>query len=188
MFQTPRILSRLILIAVTTVSFAAIAAAQPRDHLTDQETDLIRFHQQLDKRVEVFIKAIDRRFAIINGLEQAKTKKVAKEEPDWGDLPKGSRAQLLGDVAAILDEAITNIDDVSRRDEKSPLISRSLRKLTSATNGYVTQVKALASQTKDADELAAIERVLQHAEQIIEVGNQLPAPATDKTDKKKTKP
>lgn len=183
---TPRILSRLVLIAAVSLSVVTIAAAQPRDHLTDKETDLIRFHQQLDKRMDVFIKAIDRRFAIINGLEQAKTKKIDKEEPEWGDLPKGSRAQLLGDIAAILDEAITNIDDVSRRDEKSPLISRALRKLTAAANGYVTQVKTMASQTKDTDELSAIERVLLQAEQIIEVGNQLPPPSADK--KKKDKP
>lgn len=186
MFLSPRILGRFVLLAVAFFSFAAIATAQPRDHLTDQETDLIRFHQQLDKRIDVFIKAMDRRLAIINGLEQAKTKKIDREEPEWGDLPKGSRAQLLGDIASILDEAITNIDDVSRRDEKSPLISRSLRKLTAATNGYVTQVKSLATQTKDADELSAIERVIQHAEQIIEVGNQLPPPSTDK--KKKNNP
>jgi hypothetical protein len=184
MLPAARIVSRLILLAVVSFSFAAIAVAQPRDHLTDKETDLIRFHQQLDKRIDVFIKAIDRRFALINGLEQAKTKKIDKEEPDWGDLPKGSRAQLLGDIASILDEAITNIDDVSRRDEKSPLISRALRKLTAATNGYVTQIKTMASQTKDADELSAIERVLQHAEQIIEAGNQLPPPSTDKNKSK----
>ena len=183
---TSLILSRLVLIAAVSLSVVTIAAAQPRDHLTDKETDLIRFHQQLDKRMDVFIKAIDRRFAIINGLEQAKTKKIDKEEPEWGDLPKGSRAQLLGDIAAILDEAITNIDDVSRRDEKSPLISRALRKLTAAANGYVTQVKTMASQTKDTDELSAIERVLLQAEQIIEVGNQLPPPSADK--KKKDKP
>lgn len=186
MFPAPRIPGRLVLLAVVSLSLAAIAIAQPRDHLTGQETELIRFHQQLDKRIDVFIKAMDRRFAIINGLEQAKTKKIDKEEPEWGDLPKGSRAQLLGDVASILDEAITNIDDVSRRDEKNPLISRSLRKLTAATNGYVTQVRSMAGQTKDAEELSAIERVLQHAEQIIEVGNQLPPPSADK--KKKDKP
>ena len=186
MFTPLPIPGRLVLLAVVSLLFAAIASAQPRDHLTDQETDLIRFHQQLDKRMDVFIKAMDRRFAIINGLEQAKTKKIDREEPEWGDLPKGSRAQLLGDIASILDEAITNIDDVSRRDEKSPLISRSLRKLTAATNGYLTQVKSMASQTKDTDELSAIERVLQHAEQIIEVGNQLPPPSADK--KKKDKP
>ena len=185
MFLPLQMLRRLFLLAVVLLSFTAIATAQPRDHLTDPETDLIRFHQQLDKRIDVFIKAMDRRFAIINGLAQPKTKKSDKEEPEWGELPKGSRAQLLGDIASILDEAITNIDDVSRRDEKSPLISRALRKLTAATNGYVTQVKSLASQTRDADELSAIERVLQQAEQIIEVGNQLPPPSTEK---KKSKP
>jgi len=40
-------------------------SAQSRDHLTDQETELVRFYQELDKRIEVFIKAIDRRFAIL---------------------------------------------------------------------------------------------------------------------------
>src|SRR6266511_3536629 len=113
---------------------AGSATAQTRDHLTDQETELVRFHQELDKRIDVFIKAIDRRFAIINGVAQPKTKKIVKDEPDWGDVPKGTRAELVGDIAGILDEAITNIDDVARRDEKNPLISRSLRKLTTAAN------------------------------------------------------
>src|SRR4029077_20209635 len=88
-------------------------AAQTRDHLTDQETDLVRFYQELDKRIEVFIKAIDRRFAIIKGTAQPASKKLMKDEPEWGDLPKGTRTELLGDIAGILDEAITNIDDVS---------------------------------------------------------------------------
>src|SRR5215475_11826777 len=93
--------------------FAGSASAQTRDHLTDAETDLIRFHQELDKRVEVFIKAMDRRFEIINGVADPKMKKLMKDEPDWGDTPKGTRAQLISDIAGILDEAITNIDDVS---------------------------------------------------------------------------
>lgn len=185
MFLSPRVLRRLVFVAVASLSFAALAQAQPRDHLTDQESELIRFHQQLDKRIEVFIRAIDRRFAIVNGSEQVKTKRIERGEPEWGDLPKGSRAELLGDIAAILDEAITNIDDVSRRDEKNPLISRSLRKLTAASNGYVTQLNTLRTQTKNADELAVIERVLEHTNQIIEVGNQLPAASTEK---KKDKP
>jgi len=165
--------------------FVTSAGAQTRDHLTDPESELIRFHQELDKRIDVFIKAIDRRFAIINGTEQPKIKKVAKEEPDWGDAPKGTRAELLGDIAGILDEAITNIDDVSRRDEKSPLISRALRKLTASATNYATQLNAMIKQTKDGEELAAIERALDNANEIIEVGTKLPPP---ETDKKKSKP
>jgi hypothetical protein len=166
--------------------------AQTRDHLTDQETELVRFYQELDKRIDVFIKAIDRRFAIINGTAQPSTKKPAKksgeeDEPEWGELPKGTRTELLGDIAGILDEAITNLDDVSHRDKRNPLISRSLRKLTSVANGYLTQLATLKNQTTDPDEVAAIERVADNANQIIEVGAKLPTPPPD-ADKKKKKP
>ena len=168
------------------IFFAGPAQAQ-RDHLTDAETDLIRFYRELDKRIEVFIKAADRRFAIINGTAQPSTKKANKEEPDWGGVPKGTRAQLLDDVAGILDEAITNIDDVSRRDEKNPMISRSLRKLTSAVNGYLVQLNAMKAKVTDHDEIAAIEHVAAQANQIITAGKDLPAAAPEE-EKKKKKP
>jgi len=160
--------------------------AQTRDHLTDPETDLVRFYQELDKRTEVFIKAIDRRFAIINGTSQPAAKKLVKDEPDWGELPKGTRAELLGDIAGILDEAITNLDDVSHRDEKNPLISRSLRKLTASANGYLRQLSALKEQVKDPDEAAAIDHAADNAKQIIEVVTKLPA--AEPVEKKKKKP
>ena len=177
-------------IVLSVVLFAAATAvvpAQTRDHLTDAETDLVRYYQELDKRVDVFIKAVDRRFAVINGTAQPSTKKTMKDEPNWGDVPKGTRAELLGDIAGILDEAITNIDDVSRRDEKSPLLSRALRKLTAASSRYLTQLEALKRQTKNDDELAAIERVADNANQIIEAGKKL-SPASADEDQKKKKP
>ena len=162
---------------------ATSAAAQTRDHLTDPESELIRFHQELDKRIDVFIKAIDRRFGIINGVAEPKVKKVSKDEPDWGDAPKGTRAELLGDIAGILDEAITNIDDVSRRDEKNPMISRALRKLSASATNYAAQLTAMLKQSKDGDELSAIERALDEANEIIEVGSKLPPPETQKKKK-----
>ena len=168
-----------ILVIATPVS------AQTRDHLTDQETELVRFYQELDKRIDIFIRAIDRRFAIINGAAPPPSKKLLKDEPEWGEPPKGTRTQLLGDIAGILDEAITNIDDVSRRDEKNPMISRALRKLTTAANRYMTQLAALQNQTKDVDEQAALERVADNANQIIEVGAKLPQPTAESDKKKK---
>ena len=170
------------------IFYAGDVQAQ-RDHLTDAETDLIRYYRELDKRTEIFIKAADRRFAIINGTAQPSTKKANKEEPDWGGVPKGTRAQLLDDVAGILDEAITNIDDVSRRDEKNPMISRSLRKLTSAVNGYLVQLNAMKSKVTDHDEIAAIEHVGDQANQIIAAGKNLSAaPPEEEKEKKKKKP
>jgi len=176
------------LLTTATLLFTRSASAQTRDHLTEQESELVRYNQELDKRTDVFIRAIDLRFAIINGkVAPIKPKKSNKDEPDWGEPPKGTRAELLGDIAGILDEAITNIDDVSRRDEKNPLLSRSLRKLTASTNGYLNQLNALRNQAKDPDELAAMVRIQDYASQIVEVGNKLPPPAPD-SDKKKKKP
>jgi hypothetical protein len=185
--RTPPIVMIWLALCAGILLIAGPASAQTRDHLTDQETELVRFYQELDKRIEVFIKAMDRRFAIINGRAQTASKKLMKDEPEWGDLPKGTRTELLGDIAGILDEAITNIDDVSRRDEKNPLISRSLRKLTVAANGYLAQIAVLKNQAKDVDEQAAIERVADNANQIIEVGAKLPPPPAE-SDKKKKKP
>jgi hypothetical protein len=170
-----------IFLSTTSVS------AQNRDHLTEQETQLVRDNQELDKRIDIFIKAVDRRFAIINGTAQPTPKKEKKDAEDWGDLPKGSRTDLLSDIAGILDEAITNIDNVSQRDAKNPLISKSLRKLTSASKGYLNQLAALKNQAKDADELSAIERVANNANEIVEVGSKLPTPSPE-SDKKKKKP
>jgi len=111
-------------------------------------------------------------------------KKSNKDEPDWGEIPKGSRADLINDIAGILDEAITNIDDVGRRDEKNPLIARSLRRLTVAANLYAGQFNLIRSHTSNDDELSAIERVLDYTQQIVEVGGKLPPPAPEKTKSK----
>jgi hypothetical protein len=174
-----------ITVTVGFLLFTTSASAQARDHMTDSETELVRYYQELDKRIEIFIKAVDRRFAIINGTAQPPSKKLIKDEPDWGEAPKGTRTELLGDIAGILDEAIMNIDDVSRRDERNPLISRSLRKLTAAAKGYLNQLAALKSTAKDADELSAIDRVADNVNQIIDVGSKLPPPTTDENAKKK---
>ena len=174
------------IMAAIFLSTASISA-QTRDHLTEQETQLVRDNQELDKRIDIFIKAVDRRFAIINGTAQPTPKKEKKDAEDWGDLPKGSRTDLLSDIAGILNEAITNIDNVSQRDAKNSLISKSVRKLTAASNGYLNQLTALKNQAKDADELSAIERVANNANEIVEVGRKLPPP-TPESDKKKRKP
>src|SRR5689334_17889603 len=147
-----RVVLRSLILSIA-VLFTISINAQTRDHLTDAETDLVRYWQQLDKRTEVFIKAADRRFAIINGATPAPIKKADKEEPDWGDVPKGTRAQLLGDVAGILDEAINNIDNAASRDPKNPLVTRALRKLNNAANGYVQQLNSLKTKTTNPDEI-----------------------------------
>ena len=148
-----RLIARGVIVALSLL-LAISATAQQRDHLTDAETDLVRFYQEIDKRTDVFIKAADRRFAIINGAAQPATKKLVKDEPEWGDPPKGNRTELLGDIAGILDEAITNIDNVASRDAKNPLLSRSLRKLSTAANGYLNQLNSIKTKVPTPDRSA----------------------------------
>src|SRR2546421_4380320 len=188
----PRLMTGGVIVAISLLS-ATSASAQARDHLTDAETDLVRFYQELDKRTEVFIKAADRRFAIINGAPQPAAKKLVKDEPEWGDPPKGTRAELLGDIAGILDEAITNIDNVSSREARNPLLSRALRKLSTAANGYLNQLNSLKIKVTDPDEVAAIERVADEVKEITDASGHLPSGAPedkdkDSKDKKRKKP
>jgi len=151
-----------------------IAAAQQRDHLTEKEVDLVKEAQALDKRVDVFIKAAERRMMVINNSAGANAKQLKKDSERWGELPTGSRAELVADIAKILDEAITNIDDVSARDERNPLIGKSLRKLAQTVNAMMAQLKPLAAEAKSEAEIASFELLNEDAQSILEAANKLP--------------
>ena len=145
-----------------------------RDHLTPQEVDLVKEAQALDKRTDVFIRAAERRLMVINNSSAANAKVLKKESERWGELPTGSRAELIGDIARIFDEAITNIDDVSARDERNPLIAKSLRKLATSVNTIMGQLKPLAVDAKSDAEIANFEMLNEDAQSILEAANKLP--------------
>ncbi|HEU4933925.1 MAG TPA: hypothetical protein VFT48_17695 [Pyrinomonadaceae bacterium] len=162
-----------------------IAQAQQRDHLTQQEVDLVKEAQILDKRIDVFIKATERRMMVINNSAGANAKLLKKDSERWGELPTGSRAELVSDIAKILDEAITNIDDVSARDERNPLIAKSLRKLAQSVTTIMGQLKPLATEAKSDAEIASFELLAEDAQSILEAANKLPPEVvTDKKAKK----
>lgn len=175
-----------VLLFLGAMLFASPAAAQQRDHLTPQEVDLVKEAQILDKRIDVFIKAADRRLFVIKGGTAAtapNSKQAKKDAEKWGELPTGSRAELVSDIARILDEAITNIDDVSSRDERNPLIGKSLRKLATAVNAIMTDLKPLATEAKGDAEIASFELLNEDAQSILEAATKLP-PEVEKVDKK----
>jgi hypothetical protein len=161
-----------------------LIVAQTRDHLTEHEVDLVKEAQALDKRIEVFIKAAERRVMVINGSVPPNTKQSKKDAELWGDLPTGSRAELVSDIARIFDEAITNIDDVSARDERNPLIAKSLRKLATSVNAIMTQLKPLSAEAKSDAEVASFELLNEDAQSILEAVNKLPPEVVDKKAKK----
>jgi len=165
---------------------AHASTVQKRDHLTQQEVDLVKEAQVLDKRIDVFIKAAERRLMVINGAAGANAKQLKKDSERWGELPAGSRAELVSDIARILDEAITNIDDVSTRDERNPLIAKSLRKLALSVNSIMAQLKPLSADAKGEAEVASFELLNEGAQSILEAATKLP-PEVEKKAKKNEK-
>lgn len=163
-----------------------VSAQQRRDHLTPQEQDLVKDAQILDKRIEIFIKAAERRLLALNGTDAAASKQLKKDQEKWGELPTGSRAELIRDIARILDEAITNIDDVSSNDERNPLIPKALRKLAAEATVIVERLRPLQTAAKSEAEMAGWEQLLENAESIVQAANRLPPP-TDKKEKKNDK-
>jgi hypothetical protein len=182
--MTTRILFTIFLVLFVGPTFFSEASTfQKRDHLTTQEVELVKEARALDKRIEVFIKAAERRMLVINGSSAANAKQLKKDSERWGELPTGSRAELVSDIARILDEAITNIDDVSARDERNPLIPKSLRKLAGSVNTILAQLKPLSAEAKSDAEVASFELLHEDAQSILEAANKLP-PEVEKKAKK----
>jgi len=170
-----------LLLSIITV---AQATTPQREHLTPQEIDLVKEAQALDKRIDVFIKCVERRLMVINNSAAANAKQLKKDSERWGELPTGSRAELVGDIARIFDEAITNIDDVSARDERNPLIGKSLRKLAASVNTIMGQLKPLSADAKSDAEVASFEMLNEDAKSVLEAVAKLP-PEVEKKAKAK---
>jgi hypothetical protein len=151
---------------VLTQLFINTAFAQ-RDNLTEKEQELVREAQEISKRTDVFIKAIERRLLVINNPNAVQTK---KEEEKWGALPAGTRAQLLADIARIFDEAITNIDDTAERSPKSEHLPKALKALNDAAQRLMPQLIALRDKTSE-DEREQLERAIENAQSIIDAAN-----------------
>jgi hypothetical protein len=176
------------LIIVLSALFNVTAPLQSREHLTPKEIDLIKDSQELDKRIDVFVKAAERRLLVLNGVDAASAKQLKKDADSWGELPSGTRAELIGDIAKIFDEAITNIDDLNSRDERNPLIPKALRKLAAAATRTLEQLKPLQAQANQV-EIGNLELLKANADEILAAANKLPPPAekTGKGEKSKEK-
>lgn len=180
---TPCLIALVMLLAVVGWT----NAAPKRDHLTPLEVEQVREAQILDKRIDVFIKVAERRLALIANPNAADIKQSAKDLEKWGEMPKGTRTELLSDLAGILDEAITNIDDVAARDAENRLLPKALRKLAAAANGFISQLTPLRAQAKDENEREALEQALEYAQQIIVAANKLPPDVKEKGKAEKSK-
>lgn len=154
--------------------------AQRRDYLTEQEGDLVREAQELDLRISILTKAIDRRFLILEN-RQAELKDVEK----WGE-PKGTKAELLFDISKILLSAIDNIEYVAEKDAANKLLPKSVHNLADASRKYLPQLEAYKSRVTEKMEQAAILTSIDYCNQIIEASTKVPKEAPKEEKKKKS--
>ncbi|HEX8920643.1 MAG TPA: hypothetical protein VF766_04155 [Pyrinomonadaceae bacterium] len=147
-----------------------------RDYLTPKEEERVKEAQILDKRIEVFIKAAERRLLVLTDTSAGSSKQVQKDLDKWGELPKGTRVELIMDIANILDAAIVNIDDVAARDERNALLPKALRKLADAAARFQTQLTAMREQFREEQERRAVEQVMENVQEILGAAAKLSSP------------
>ncbi len=160
-------------------TFSTSATAQHREYFTDEEIELIRDNQQIDNRIDVLVKAIDRRFGVLNISVNG-----SKKGKEWGNLPTGTRSELLSDIRNILQKAIDDIDNLSARPdsmvltveerEKKPkraisnLFPKAVRSLAKAAERYKPALKQTLDTTKDQREKGLILDMIDMCSDIIE--------------------
>lgn len=159
------------------------ASAQGRDYFTDEEVEMIREAQQIDMRMDLLAKIIDRRFAVLN-IDVGAPKMSKKESDKWGKPPEGSHTQLLSDIKNILQKAIDDIDNLSERptsmvidpdepkDKKKPkdfanLFPKAVRTLAKAAERYKPALTAELDKTKDEHEKGIILDSIEMCDDII---------------------
>jgi hypothetical protein len=165
------------LVCAALLSTHAAAPARQREHLTPEEADLVRDNQELDKRTEVFIHAAERRLLAVTDPAEA-AKQQAKEKEKWG-VVKGTRAELLYDISKILDEAVTNVDDAAEHNPGSPLLRKSLYKLSESAARIAPQLAKLREGTKDEAEADQLDRAIETAQEILDAAKQRAVTAED---------
>jgi hypothetical protein len=140
-----------------------LAQSQRRDHLTEQEADLVRNFQEIDKRMEIFAKAAERRLLVLADPNATQKK---KEEEIWGPMPTGSKLELLQDYKRILEEAEEKLDDWYNRAGKDNLLPKALSKFKEAVTKQIAQLRALAPQLTDRKEQRALLEAIEEAETV----------------------
>jgi hypothetical protein len=157
------ILRRILVIVGFAFLLHPSVEAQKRDHLTEQEVDLVREAQAIDQRIMVFIKVADRRLLVLATPNPTQKK---KEEEIWGPLPTGTKLELLTDYKRILEEAEEKLDDAYERGAKNELIPKALSKFKEAVTRQIAQLRGLASQVTDPKEQRALAEAIEEAETV----------------------
>ncbi len=172
---------------------ASTASAQRRDYMTDPEIELVRDSQDIDQRVLVLTKMIDRRFTAL-GVDVGGWKQSGKDEKIWGAAPAGTPSNLLADIRQLLQKAVDDVDDVAEHNENTLtqnkteglLFPAGVRSLATAATRYQQALKSILEKTKDERDKGVILTSMELCQEIIDSVTKLPA-ETKEEEKKRTK-
>ncbi|HEY8561297.1 MAG TPA: hypothetical protein VIL74_13050 [Pyrinomonadaceae bacterium] len=158
--------------------FPRAADAQRRDYLTEAEIELVRDNQEIDARVEVLTKAIERRFAVISN-------QTVKESEKWGAPPAGTRLQLLNDIEKLLGKAIDDLNQVAERNKENKLFPKAVNKLADSCAAYLPKFRSFLDAAQDGKERGALLGATESCNQVIEASANVPKEPTKEQKKKK---
>jgi len=130
----------LFFVLVTLASIISVSA-QRRDYMTEAEVEIVRNNQDIDARVSVLSKMIDRRFAVI-GINTGAPPKPKKSEDEWGEEPKGTRLEIHSDIRQLLEKAIDDIDSIPGR------LPEKMKDQKKGVNPFNNAVKSLAGSAR----------------------------------------
>jgi len=161
--------------------------------MTDAEIELVRDNQDIDKRVQVLTKMIDRRFTAL-GVDVSGWKQSGKDDKMWGEAPAGTPSNLMADIRQILQKAVDDVDDVAEHNENTLtqnkteglLFPAGVRSLASAAARYQPALKTLLDKTKDERDKGTILTSMELCQEIMDSVTKLPA-ETKEDGKKRTK-
>jgi hypothetical protein len=176
-----RLFASLFLAASVLLMSVVEASSQRRDYMTDEEIELVRVNQDIDKRINVLTRMIDRRFAAM-GIEVGGWKPSEKDKTTWGDIRTGTPSQLLQDVRQLLQKAIDDVDDVAMHNENTLtqnkteglLFPKAVRDLAAAASRYIPALKSTLQKTTDERDKGLIHASLESCQDILDAVTKLP--------------
>jgi hypothetical protein len=177
------------LFAVTAAASSMHAQSSHRDYMTDAEIELVRDAQDIDARIAVLTKMIDRRFAVLK-LDVGGAAIPNKESDKWGPAPVGTQMEIIDDIRKLLDKTIDDIDDTAmhpnkyiidpKRSDKQKQIDearfpKSVKNLAASAKRYQPALRSLLDKTTDEKEKGLILAAIDSCDEIIAATTKLPA-------------